>query len=138
MTELLQVALRSVGVVLPAAVVVGFVEVFGGAGAGDFLPFLGAMGLSLLACVLWSATDLRRASPGRVITRWVATAIVVAAGLALATTLLAPGSPPGPERRAEAVSLLLFYGVPLLVAAALGVAIGAALVPTEAKARGHR
>lgn len=36
MTELLHVVLRSIGVVLPAAGVVGLVELLGGAGAGDF------------------------------------------------------------------------------------------------------
>lgn len=138
MTELLHVALRSIGVVLPAAGVVGLVELLGGAGAGDFSAFLGAMGLSLLACAMWSAIDVRRAPPSRVLTRWVATAFVVGGGLGLATTLVAPGTPPGLERTAEAVSLSLFYGVPLLVAAGLGVAVGAALSSTEAKAQGRR
>jgi hypothetical protein len=138
MTELLRVALRSIGVVLPAAGVVVLVELLGGAGAGDFSAFLGAMGLSLLACAIWSAMDLRRASPSRVLARWVAISFVVGGGLGLATTLMAPGSPAGPERTAEAVSLSLFYGVPLFVAAGLGVVVGAALASTKAKAPGHR
>jgi hypothetical protein len=108
MTELLNVALRAIGVVLPAAGVLGLVELRGGAPDGDFGTFLGAMGFSLLA-------------------RWVAAAFVVGGGLGLATTLMAPGSPPGPERTAEAVSMSMFYGVPLLVAAGLGVAVGTSL-----------
>ena len=139
MTELLHVAIRSIGVVLPGAGVLWFVEaLLGEALAGDFSIFFMVMGLSLLACAKWSARDLRRASPSRVLTRWVATAFVVGGGLGLATTLLAPGTPPGPERRAEAVSLSLFYGVPLLVAAGLGVVVGAAVASTEGKERGHR
>ena len=139
MTELLHVAIRSIGVVLPGAGVVGLVELLGGAGAGDFAAFFGAMLLSLLACAMWSAMDLRRAPRIRVLTRWVATAFVVGGGLALASTLLAPGTPPGPERRAEAVSLSLFYGVPLLVAAGLGVVVGAVVgINRGEEARGHR
>jgi hypothetical protein len=126
MTELLHVALRAIGVVLPAAGVLGLVELRGGAPDGDFGTFLGAMGLSLLAAAVWSAIDARRAPTSRVLTRWVATAFVVGGGLGLASTWVAPGSPPGPERTAEAVSMALFYGVPLLVAAGLGVAVGAA------------
>jgi hypothetical protein len=125
MTELLHVALRAIGVVIPAAGVLGMVELRGGAPAGDFGTFLGAMGLSLLAAAVWSAIDARHAPTRRVLIRWVATAVVVGVGLGLATTLMAPGSPPGPERTAEAVSMSMFYGVPLLVAAGLGVAIGA-------------
>ena len=128
MTELLHVALRAVGVVLPAAGVLGLVELRGGAPDGDFATFLGAMGLSLLAAAVWSAIDARRVPTGRVLTRWVATSFVVGGGLGVGTTLATPGSPPGPERTAEAVSMSLFYGVPLLVAAGLGVAVGIALV----------
>lgn len=126
MTELLYVALRAIGVVLPGAGVLGLVELRGGAPDGDFGTFLGAMGLSMLAAAVWAAFDAGRAAPGRVILRWVATAAVVGVGLGLATTLMAPGTPPGPERTAEAVSSSLFYGVPLLVSAALGGAAGAA------------
>lgn len=126
MTELLHVALRAIGVVLPGAGVLGSVELRGGAPDGDFGTFLGAMGLSLLTAAVWAAFDARRASPGRVLLRWVATAVVVGFGLGLATTLMEPGSPAGPERTAEAVWLSLFYGVPLLVSAGLGVAGGAA------------
>lgn len=137
MTELLRVALRSIGVVLTAAGVLGLVWLRGGASDEDFLPFLGAMGLSLLACAVWSGSDLRRAPVIRVLIRWVATAFVVGGGIGLASTLMAPGSPPGPERTAEAVSSSLFFGVPLLVAVGLGVAIGAARI-TVAKARTNR
>ena len=126
MSELLNVALRAIGVVVPAAGVLGWVELRGGAPDGDFGTFLGAMGLSLLASSLWAAIDARRDPTLRVLMRWLATAVVVSVGLGLATTLMAPGSPPGPERMAEAVSLSLFYGVPLLVSAGLGVAGGAA------------
>ena len=126
MTELLHVALRAIGVVLPGACVLGVSELRGGAPDGDFGTYLGAMGLSLLAAAVWSAFDARRAPTSRVLARWIATAFVVGGGLGIATTVTAPGSPPGPERRAEAVSMSLFYGVPLLVAAGLGVAIGAA------------
>src|SRR3712207_618460 len=100
MTELLRVALRAVGVVLPAAGVLGLVELRGGAPEGDFAVFLGAMGLSLLVGAVWSAFDARRAPTMRVVVRWVAAALVVGGGLGFATTLLAPGSPPGPERTA--------------------------------------
>jgi len=127
MTELLNVALRAIGVVLPAAGVLGLVELRGGVPDGDFGTFLGAMGFSLLASALWSAIDARRAPTSRVLARWVAAAFVVGGGLGLATTLMAPGSPPGPERTAEAVSMSMFYGVPLLVAAGLGVAVGTSL-----------
>ena len=126
MTEPLHVALRAIGVVLPAAGVLGLVELRGGAPDGDFGTFLGAMGLSLLAVAVWAAFDAGRTRTSRVLLRWVATAFVVGAGLGITTTLMAPGSPPGPERMSEAVSLSLFYGVPLLVSAGLGLAVGAA------------
>ena len=126
MTELLRVALRAIGVVLPAAGVLGLMELRGGAPDGDFGTFLGAMLLSLFAAAVWSAIDAGRAPTSRVLARWVVIAFVVGSGLGLATTLTAPGSPPGPERTAEAVWTSLFYGLPLLVAAGLGVAIGAA------------
>ena len=127
MTELLRVALRAIGVVLPGAAVLGLVELRGGGDPEDFGPFLGAMALSLLAATSWAAIDAFRGPTRSAVIRWIITAFVVGGGLALATTLLAPGSPPGPERMADAVSLALFYAIPLLVAAALGVAIGAAI-----------
>ncbi len=126
MTELLRVALRAMGVVLPGAAMLGVVEMRGGSPDGDFGTFLGAMGLSLIASAVWSAIDARRAPILRVLTRWVATAVVVGCGLGLASTLTAPGSPPGPERVSEAVYTSLFYGLPLLLAAGLGVAVGGA------------
>ena len=126
MTEPMHVALRAIGVVLPAAGVLGLVELRGGAPDGDFGAFLGAMGLSLLAAAVWAALDAGRAWTSRVLLRWVASAFVVGVGLGITTTVTAPGSPPGPERMSEAVSLSLFYGVPLLVSAGLGVAVGAA------------
>ncbi len=120
--ELLHVALRAVGVVLPGVGVLGIVQLRGGIPEGDFGTFLGAMALSLLAVAIWSAIDARRAPTARVITRWVATAIVVGASLGLASTLSAPGSPAGPERIGEAVTLSFFYGAPLLLAACFGAA----------------
>ena len=126
MTEPLHVALRAIGVVLPAAGVLGLVELRGGAPDGDFGAFLGATGLSLLAAAVWAAFDAGRARTSRVLLRWVASAFVVGVGLGITTTVTAPGSTPGPERMSEAVSLSLFYGVPLLVSAGLGVAVGAA------------
>ena len=138
MTEMLHVALRAIGVVLPAAVVLGLVGLRGGAPDGDFGTFLGAMGLSLLASAVWSAIDTRRAPTIRVLTRWVVTACVVGGGLGLAGTLTAPGSPRGSERTAEAVTSSLFFGVPLLVAAGLGVAVSAGHDKPRAKARRQR
>ena len=123
--ELLHVALRAVGVVLPGVVVLGIAELRGGIPDGDFGTFLGAMALSLLAAAIWSAIDARRAPTARVIIRWVATAVVVGASIGLASTLSAPGSPAGPERIGEAVTLSFLYGAPLLLAACFGVATGA-------------
>ena len=125
MTELLRVALRAIGVVLPGAAVLGLVVLRGGGDPEDFGPFLGAMGLSLLAAAVWSAIDAGRAPVIRVLIRWVAIAFVVGCGLALAQTVLAPGSPPGAARVAEAGETLQFFGVWLLAAAGLGLAMGA-------------
>ena len=125
MAELVHVALRAIGVVLPGAAVLGWVELRGGIPAGDFGTFLGAMALSLLASAAWSAIDARRARTSRVLSRWVAIALVVSVGLSLATTLTEAGTPGGPILTAETVSLALFYGVPMLVAAGVGVAIAA-------------
>jgi hypothetical protein len=124
-SELLRIALRGVGVVLPAASVWGFVELRGGVPSGDFGTFLGAMALSLLAAAIWSAIDARRPPTVRVITRWVAVAVVVGAGVALALSLPAPDSSPTLEWTAEVFWSSLFYIVPLLAATAVGVAIGA-------------
>lgn len=124
-SELLRIALRGVGVVLPAVGVWGFVELRGGVPSGDFGTFLGAMALSLLTAGVWSAIDARRAPTVRVSTRWVAVAVVVGAGVGLDFTVTAPNSSPGPERAAEVFWSSLFYIVPLLVAAGVGVAIGA-------------
>jgi hypothetical protein len=121
-SELLHIALRGVGVVLPAVGVWGFVELQGGIPAGDFGTFLGAMALSLQAAAVWSANDARRAPTVRVITRWIAVAVVVGAGVGLSFTWSAPNSSPGLERTAEVFSSSLFYIVPLLVAAGVGVA----------------
>ena len=128
MTELLRVALRSIGVVLPAAGALALMVWLGDptAGFGFFL----AMGLSLLACAVWAGTDARRAPITRVLIRWVATAVVISGGLGLESTL-APGNTPG-ERMAEAVSTSRFFLVPLLVAAGLGV-LGGASARREAK-----
>lgn len=125
MTELLHVVLRCGGVVLPAAGVWGFAELRGGVPAGDFGTFLGAWALSLLAAAVWSAIDARSAPTIRVIIRWVAVAVVVGVGVALAFTLEAPNSSPGLERAAEVFWSSLFYVVPALVAVGVGVAIGA-------------
>jgi len=72
MTELLRVAIRSIGVVLPGAGVLGFVELGGGSHPEDLGAIFGAMGLSLLACAVWSARDARRVPASRVLTRWAA------------------------------------------------------------------
>jgi hypothetical protein len=108
----LHVALRAIGVALPAAAVMGVLELRGSVPEGDFGTFLGAMGLSLLAAAVWSAIDARRNQTGRVATLWIATAFVY-----------------------YALSGSLFFTVPLLVAAGLGVAVGAAARTPEAKAR---
>jgi hypothetical protein len=126
MTEPLRVALRAIGVVLPGAGMWGLVELGGGAPAGDFGTFFGAMGLSLLAAAVWSVIDARRAWIGRVLARWVATAFVVGCVLGFGLEFMYPSTPPGPERTSMAVISSLFYGVPLLVAAGFGVAVGAA------------
>jgi hypothetical protein len=125
MTELLHVVLRCVGVVLPAAGVWGFAELRGGVPDGNFGTFLGAMALSLLAAAVWSAIDARSAPTIRVSIRWVAVAVVVGVGVALAFTLEAPNSSPGLERAAEVFWSSLFYVVPALMAVGVGVAIGA-------------
>ena len=135
MTELLLVVLRSVGVVLPGAGVLGVVELRGGSDPEDFGAFLGSMALSLLAAAIWSALDARRAPTRRVLPRWVAVVLVVSGGLALATTWLAPGSPPQSARVADTFQTVLFYGVPLLVAAGIGVGAGADLRSGEATGR---
>jgi hypothetical protein len=83
------------------------------------------MGLSLLAAAVWSAIDARSAPTIRVIIRWVAVAVVVGVGVALAFELDAPNSSPGLERAAEVFWSSLFYVVPALVAVSVGVAIGA-------------
>ena len=116
MTEVSRVALRAIGVVLPGASTWGLAELRGGVPNGDYGTLLGAMGLSLLAGAVWSGIDAQRAPAGRVLTRWVATAFVVGCGLGLGLELMAPGGPP-------LFVSLLFYGVPLLVAAGCGVAV---------------
>jgi len=122
MIELMRVALRAIGVVLPGAGILGLVELRGGSPDGDFGQFMGAMALSLLASTLWAAIDALRARIRTVLIRWIVTAFVVGGGLALATELMAPCCTAG-----ESVSLALFYAMPLLMAAALGVAVGAAV-----------
>lgn len=126
MTEVLRVVLRAIGVVLPGVGMWGFAEFRGGVPDGDYGTFLGAMGLSLLAAAVWSAIDARRAPTSSVLTRWVATAFVVGCGLGLESTLMAPGGPP-------LFVSMLFYGVPLLMAAGFGVAVAAAARSTEGK-----
>ena len=124
MIELLRVAFRGIGVVCPAAGVLGIVEMRGGGADDGFGAFLGAMALSLLAAAAWAAFDARRGLTARVAIRWAATTVLVGAGLSAASTLLAPNGPPE-ERATELVSTALFYGVPLMVAVALGTAAGA-------------
>ena len=121
--ELLRVGLRSIGVVCPAAGVLWIVELRGGGPDDGFGAFLGAMGLSLLAAAAWSAFDARHGLTARVALRWVATTVLVASGLGLVQTLLAPDSPPE-ERAAHLLDTAFFYGVPMLVAVALGTAAG--------------
>ena len=135
MIESMRVALRAIGVVLPGAGVLGLVELRGGSPDGDFGHFIGAMALSLLASALWAAIDALHARIRTVLIRWIVTAFVVGGGLALVTELTAPGSPPGPERAAEAVSLALFYALPLLMAAGLGVAVGGSVGPARDRLR---
>jgi len=134
MTELLRVALRAIGVVLPAAAILGVVELLGGGPDGDFDIFMGAMLLSLLAVALWAGFDAQRVSTIRVLIRWVAVTVVVGGGLGFVSTLMAPGGPPS-ERTSEAVSLSLFYGVPLLLAAGLGVLLGKASTAADERSR---
>ena len=124
MRELVRVPLRAIGVVLPGAVVLGVAELRGGAADDGFGTFLGAMALSLLAAAVWSATDARRARPVTALLRWLAVTVVLSATLAVVSTMMAPGSPPGTARVAEAVQLTLFYAVPMLVAVGIGVAAG--------------
>ena len=125
MTELLRIALRAMGVVLPGAALWGFVEVTSGVPSGDFETFLGAMLLSLLTAATWAVIDASRGPTGRVLIRWVAIVVVVGGGLGIESTLSAPGGPPS-QRTSEMVSTSLFYCVPLLAAVGLGVVIGMA------------
>jgi len=134
MTELLRVALRAIGVVLPAAAILGVVELLGGGPDGDFDLFVGAILLSLLAAALWAGFDAQRVSTIRVLIRWVAVTIVVGGALALESTFVAPGGPSS-ERTSEAVSSSLFYGVPLLLAAGLGVLFGMASASANEQSR---
>ena len=133
MTELLRIALRAIGVVLPGVAFFGLVELTTGVPDGDFGTFLTAMFLSLLTATAWTAIDARRAPIGRVLVRWVAITVVVGAGLGIESTLSAPGSPPS-ERTSEMVSTSLFYVVPLLMAVGLGLIIGVAAAQSD-KAR---
>jgi hypothetical protein len=55
-----------------------------------------------------------------VIIRWLATIVVASAGLGVVVTLMPPASP------SDAVGASVFFLVPLLMAAGVGVAIGAA------------
>ena len=125
MTELLRIALRVIGLVLPGAAFWGLAEVTTGVPDGDFGTFLTAMFLSLLTATVWAAIDAWRAPIGRVLIRWVAITVVVGGGLGIESTLSAPGGPPS-QRTSEMVSTSLFYVVPLLMAVGLGVAIGMA------------
>jgi len=125
MTELLRIALRVIGVVLPGAAFWGLVELTTGVPDGDFGTFLTAMFLSMLTATVWAAIDAWRAPIGRVLIRWVAITFVVGGGLGIESTLSAPGSPPS-ERTSEMVSTSLFYVVPLLMAVGVGLVIGMA------------
>ena len=136
--ELMRVALRAIGVVLPGAGSLVWVALHGGSPDGDFDDFMRAMALSMLAAALWAAIDALRAPIRTVLIRWIATAFVIGGGLSLATTVFAPGSPAGSERTAEAVSGTLFYAMPLLFAAALGVAAGAGVGGARDRLRRRR
>jgi len=136
MTELLRIALRAIGVVLPGAAFWGLVEFTTGVPDGDFGTFLTAMFLSMLTATVWAAIDAWRAPIGRVLVRWVAIAVVVGGGLGIESTLNAPGSPPS-ERTSEMVSTSLFYVVPLLMAVGLGLIIGAAAAQSGNARRRH-
>ena len=118
MIELLRVALRSIGVVCPAAGVLWIVELRGGvADDGGFGTFFAAMALALLAAASWSAFDARHGLTARVAIRWAATTVLVGGGLSLWETLRLPDS--------EFVPTAFFFGVPMMVAVALGTAAGA-------------
>ena len=118
-SPLVRVALRAIGVVLPGAGVLVLVALRGAVPDDDFGQFMGAMALSLLAAALWAALDTLHTRLGTVLIRWIVVAFVVGGGLALATELIAPCCTAG-----ESVSLALFYAMPLLWAAALGVGVG--------------
>jgi hypothetical protein len=132
MTELLRVALRAIGVVLPGAALWGFVAVTRGVSSDD--GDIGALWLSWLAAAVWAAIDTSRAPASGVLVRWVAVAVVVGGGLGIAITLFAPGPPS--QRTSDVVYPSLFFCVPLLAAVGLGVVIG--MVIAAARARFHR
>ena len=127
--ELMRVALRAIGVVLPGAGAWVWVVLHGGPPGDGFGEFLGAMALSLLASTLWAAIDALRAPIRTVLIRWIATAFVVGGGLALAIGLLEPDS--------FVVSLAQFFARPLLMAAGLGVAVGAVVGVARDRLRGR-
>ena len=134
MTELLRVALRAIGVVLPGATLWGFVAVTSGVSSDDADgTFIGALWLSWLTAAVLAAIDSSRAPGSRVLIRWVAIAVVVGGGLGIVITLFAPG----PRLQLPSDMLyLLFWCVPLLAAGGLGVVIG--VVIAAARARFHR
>jgi len=119
-TELLRVPLRAVGVALPAIVVLGVDALRGGGQDDGYGAFLGAMALTLLAAALWSGVDAHRTPSARVIIRRVAAVVVASVGLGIVLTMIPPASP------SDAVGASVFFLVPLLMAAFVGVAIGAA------------
>ena len=96
---------------------------------GDFFAFMAAMALAMLLTAVWAGLDGRRMTPASTaVHTWVAVPVISGVLLGIGGTLLAPGSP---ERVAEAVSSSLFYTVPLVLAALLGLGVGMSSRPRE-------
>ena len=132
MAELLRVALRVIGVVLPGAALWGFVAVTRGVSSDDAdETFIWALWISWLTAAVWAAIDSSRAPGSRVLVRWVAIAVVVGGGLGIVITAFGPG----PSQWTSDMVYLLFWCVPLLAAAGLGVVIGMAVAAISNRAR---
>jgi|SRR5687767_9836668 hypothetical protein len=121
-TELLRIVLRVVGMLLPGAAVLVVDELRGGGPDGDFGTFLGAMALSFLVTAGLAGSDAASSPVGRVVLRWVVAAVVLGVGLGVTTTVLWPGGPTGAARVGEALTMSLFYLLPLLLAVGIGLA----------------
>lgn len=128
MVEIVRVLVRVVAVIAATAVVPSLVALRGGPPDGDFTTWMTAFLLGLATCAVWSGRDARRSSLARASARWLAVALVVGGGTGILSTALAPGSPPD-ERVGEALSFSTFLTLPLLAAAAVGLAVGSARRP---------